>query len=130
MPVLTRPPAGHHVLRSQPVPLGLTYIDPDGTPWVVGNRNRYGIGAYACAGLSGPPVSASSVSLPGGGALPLSYEPGSRMITLGVHVRGQTQNDFLELVDQWSLAIYNARNGKPAPGLFIVTRPDGSSRQI
>lgn len=130
MPVLTRPPASRHVLRPQAVPLGLTYRDPDGVEWVVGNRKPYGIGAYACAGISGPPVSLASAALPGGGAIPLSYQPTPRTITLGVHVRGVDQDDFLDLVDRWAVAIYNERNGRPASGTFIVGRPDGSSRQI
>jgi hypothetical protein len=34
------------------------------------------------------------------------------------------------LQDRWARAIWNERRGDPAPGLLVLARPDGSSRQI
>jgi hypothetical protein len=129
MPVLTRQATTTVPLPVHPVPLGLTYTDPDGTVWPLGNR-RGGVQATACSGISGPPPSLTSAALPGGGAVPLSYRTGARTIILGMHISGTTQDEFLARQDAWARAIWNERNGDPAAGVFAVTRPDGSARQI
>ena len=129
MPVLVKQPVSHVPLPVHPVPLGLTYVDPDGQAWALTDRNS-GVVATACAGISGPQPSLTAVGLPGGGALPQSYHPAARTITLGIFVEGATQAEFLSLCDRWARAIWNERLGNPAPGLLVLARPDGTSRQI
>lgn len=129
MPLLVKPGVSRALLAVHPVPLGLTYVDPDGQEWDLTDRDN-GVVATACAGISGPPVAATRLPLPGGGSLPQSYQAASRNITLGVHVSMPTQDDYLTLCDQWARAIWNERLGEPAPGLFVLSRPDGSARQI
>lgn len=129
MPVLVKPAVSHIPLPVHPVPLGLTYVDPDGHAWPLTDRDS-GVVATGCAGISGPQPSVGSVSLPGGGALPQSYRPAARTITLGIFTEGATQADFLGLCDRWARAIWNERLGQPAPGLLVLARPDGTSRQI
>lgn len=129
MPVLVKQPVSHIPLPVHPVPLGLTYVDPDGQAWALTDRSS-GVVALTCAGISGPPPSVGSVSLPGGGALPQSYRPAARTIILGIFTEGATQAEFLERQDRWARAIWNERRGDPAPGLLVLARPDGSSRQI
>lgn len=129
MPLLVKQPVTHVPLPVHPVPLGLTYVDPDGRAWALTDRSS-GVVALACAGISGPSVSATSVNLPGGGASPQSYRPAARTITLGIFTEGATQAEFLERQDRWARAIWNERLGNPAPGLLVLARPDGTSRQI
>jgi hypothetical protein len=129
VPVLTRQAVTQVPIPTHPVPLGLTYVDPDGHAWPLTDRNS-GVVALACAGISGPSVSAGSANLPGGGALPQSYRPAARTITIGVLLEGATQAEFLSRSDQWARAVWNERAGSPAPGLLVVARPDGTSRQI
>jgi hypothetical protein len=129
MPLLVKQPVTRVPLPTHPVPLGLTYVDPDGQAWPLTDRDS-GVVATTCAGIAGPQPSATNVNLPGGGAIPLSYRPAARAITLGVFMEGATQADFLGLQDRWARAIWNERAGEPAPGLLVLARPDGSSRQI
>lgn len=129
MPLIVRPAVVRAPLPVHPVPLGLTYVDPDGQEWALTDRSA-GVVATGCAGISGPPVSATSSPLPGGGSLPRSYKAASRNITLGLYVGMPTQDDYLTLSDRWARAIWNERLGEPAPGLFVLARPDGSARQI
>ena len=129
MPVLVKQPVSHVPLPVHPVPLGLTYVDPDGQAWALTDRSS-GVVATACAGISGPQPALTSVGLPGGGALPQSYRPVARTITLGIFVEAVTQAEFLMRQDRWTRAIWNERLGYPAPGLLVLARPDGTSRQI
>lgn len=129
MPVLVKPAGSRTPLPVHPVPLGLTYVDPDGQAWPLTDRSS-GVVALGCAGISGPQPSVTSVSLAGGGALPQSYRPAARTVTIGVLLEGATQGQFLSRVDAWARAIWNERLGVPAPGLLVVARPDGTSRQI
>jgi hypothetical protein len=129
VPVLVKQPVTHVPLPVHPVPLGLTYVDPDGHAWPLTDRSS-GVVALTCAGISGPSVSATSVNLPGGGAAPQSYRPATRTIILGIFTEGPTQGEFLALCDRWARAIWNERLGNPAPGLLVLARPDGTSRQI
>lgn len=129
MPLLVK--SGHAPVPVvvHPVPLGLTYADPDGHAWRLTDRSS-GVVATACAGISGPSPSVTSINLPGGGAIPRSYRPAARTITVGIFTEAGTQDDFLSLQDRWARALWNERNGNPAPGLLVVSRPDGSARQI
>jgi hypothetical protein len=129
MPVLTRRPSTRPAAL-HPVPPSLTYVDPDGRSWALGHRSGSGVVAVACAGISGPRPSFTSAALPGGGAVPLGYRTSARTIILGVHVSGATQDEFFVRQDAWARAIWNERNGAPAPGLFTVARPGGTARQI
>ena len=129
MPLLVKPVTVPAPIPVHPVPLGLTYVDPDGQVWPLSDRDS-GVVATACAGISGPQPSLTAVSLPGGGAIPQFYRPTSRPVVVGVFVEAATQGEFLALMDRWARALWNERNGEPAPGTLIVARPDGTSRQI
>src|SRR3954464_1287474 len=82
MPVLVKPLASPGPRLPEPVPLGLTYIDPDGLAWAWGDP-RQNVFATACAGISSPPVSLTSIGLPSGGATAQSYNATVRPIFLG-----------------------------------------------
>jgi hypothetical protein len=129
MPLLVKPAHTRQPLPVGPVPLGLTYIDPDGRAWPLTDRNS-GVVATACAGISGPQASLTSVLLPGGGGIPQFYRATTRPIVIGIFVEGATQMEFLARMDAWARAIWNERRGEPAPGTLVVARPDGTSRRI
>lgn len=130
MPVLVKPLAGPGPRLSEPVPLGLTYIDPDGLAWAWGDP-RQNVFATACAGIASPPVSLTSIGLPSGGAIPQSYNAAVRPIIIGLRMYHDTdQLAFLALQDQLARSLWTARGGSPAPGTLVVARPDGTSRQV
>lgn len=121
----TTPPAP---IRSEPIPLGLVYVDPDGVRWDLRDRNS-GLVLTACSGIASPPVRFASLALPGGGAYPQSYSADSRTIVLGLLVDAATQEQFLDRIDRLAFGLWTERNGEPAPGKLIVQRPGGTSRQ-
>lgn len=129
MPLLVKPATTRAPVVLHPVPLGLTYVDPDGLAWRLSDRDG-GVVATACAGIAGPQPSLTSTGLPSGGSVAQFYRATSRPIVIGVFVEAATQNDFLALMDRWSRALWNERLGEPAPGTLVVARPDGTSRQI
>lgn len=119
----------------QPVPLQITYIDPDGNMWPLTDLELPG--GYICTGISGwagPPVSLSTSPLPRGGAIPLQFLVQPRQVILGLYAEAQGgaagQMAYLDLLDQITRAFYTSRNDDPAPGSLVVQRPDGSSRQV
>lgn len=131
MPVLVKPLAGPGPRRPEPVPLGLTYIDPDGLAWAWGDPSQ-NVFATACAGISSPPVTMTSIGLPGGGALPQFYSAAVRPIIIGLRAYNDDgdQSAYLAMQDQLARSLWTVRSGSPAPGTLVVSRPDGTSRQV
>jgi hypothetical protein len=127
--VITPQPPGPPVSLG-PVPLGLSYVDPDGVTWPLGYTSGSGVYATACAGISGPQPSLTAVNLVGGGAIPQFYRTATRPIVVGVFVEADTQDAFMGLLDRWARALWNERHGDPAPGTLVVERPDGTARLI
>jgi hypothetical protein len=122
-------------VSAQATPLYVTYTDPDGNEWPLSDLDVPN--GYVCTGivgLSGAPVTLYTSPLPRGGAVPLQYVPQPRKVLVGLYVEAQGgptgQNDYLELLDRLSIALYTNRNDIPAPGVLAVQRPDGSMRQI
>lgn len=136
-PVITPPITPRTV--QQPARLGYTYIDPDGHSWGLSDVDGWdmpgGLGVICSdiVGISGVPQSFSSVPLVQGGALPqqLIAQPRTIIMTLTAIATGGAagQLDYLRLLDRISYAFTTVRNQRPAPGLLIVQRPDGSARQ-
>lgn len=132
MPVLVKPLTGPGGPRlPEPVPLGLTYIDPDGRAWAWGDPSQ-NVFATACAGISSPPVTMTSIGLPGGGALPQFYSAAVRPIIIGLRAYNDDSDQaaFLAMQDALAWSLWTVRAGAPAPGTLVVSRPDGSSRQL
>jgi hypothetical protein len=113
-----------------PKPLTLTYQDPDGTWWGFDDPGG-GVFATAVAGIGSPPVALTSLPLPAGGALPQMLTPQTRSIVVGLYLYDDWDQDaFLGLRDRLTRALWTVRAGLPAPGTLMVSRPDGTSRQI
>jgi hypothetical protein len=121
-------------ITPQPLPLQLTYIDPDGHSWFLSDPDMTeGIICEDIVGLSGIPVAASSVPLVQGGAVLQTLIPQVRNVFATIFImstdNAEGQLDYLNLLDRFTKAFTTIRDGIPVPGTLIVQRPDGSSRQ-
>lgn len=125
--VITPPPP--FVSTSGPVPLGLTYVDPDGQAWALADYTSGNV-ALSFAGIGGPLPAFTTLGLSTGGAIAQQYIAAIRTIVMQVIVWDDDQTAFLGRLDAWSRALWCQRAGSPSPGTFIVSRPDGSARQI
>lgn len=133
MPLLVKRPSAPVVPPSpgfNPDRLGVTYIDPDGHAWAWGDLTAK-VFATAVAGLGSPPVAFTQLGLPSGGAFAQSHLAAARTITVGLYAYDdEDQEAFLALVDRLAKALWSQRAGKPAPGILVIARPDGTARQI
>ena len=135
--VIPEPPLGSIDVLSIPQPqrLGIEYIDPDGRLWNFMDLDM--AEGFICTdirGISGTPVSLSTIPLVRGGALAqtLTYQP--RSVGMGVFVmsvnNADGQDDYLSLLDDLTVAFTTIRDDAPAPGTLIISRPDGTQRQL
>jgi hypothetical protein len=111
-------------------PPQITYIDPDGNTWPLTDLALSN--GYICTGItgiSGLPVSFSSIPLLYGGSLPQLYTPQPGAIGIGLFFESQGDvNAYMDLLDSFAYAFYNVRNNTPAPGQLVIQRQDGTSR--
>lgn len=111
-------------------PPQISYIDPDGNTWPLTDLSLSN--GYICTGItgvSGLPVSFSSIPLLQGGALPQLYTPQPGSIGLGLFFESQGDiNAYMQLLDSFAYAFYNVRNNVPTPGQLVIQRQDGTSR--
>jgi hypothetical protein len=114
---------------SPPVPLALSYADPDGRTWTLSDPAHM-VFATAASGIASPPASLTSFDLPGGGGLAQEYTAQQRPIILGLYAWADDQLAFLDLVDRLARALWTRRGERPAPGTLTIRRPDGTRRQI
>jgi hypothetical protein len=125
--VIAPPPP---VFAPGPVPLDLRFVDPDGFTWGWSDPSQ-NVFCTACSGLGNPPVLFGILGMPGGGAIPQSILPQVKQMVIGLYAYHDTdQMAFLGIQDQLSRSLSNNRAGIPVPSTLIVSRPDGSARQI
>jgi Phage tail protein len=122
-------------ITAPPVPLYISYIDPDGNTWDLSDKTfANGYVCSAIAGIEGIPVSAQLIPFLDGTAVPNLYipQPGSIAIAILVGRPDASNNpaDYYNLCDAIVRAFYTRRNELPAPGYLQVQRPDGSIRQV
>jgi hypothetical protein len=121
-------------MSTPPIPLQISYLDPDGIDWNLSDLSMSG--GVICTGLTGiegVPVLIQTLPLLDGTAIPNIYIPQPGSITLGILVGRPASDspiDYYNLLDSVVRAFLSRRNEQPAPGTLIVQRPDGSSRQI
>jgi hypothetical protein len=117
-----------------PIPLTITYIDPDGNTWNLSDRTmKNGYVCSAIAGIEGFPVMMQIIPFLDGTAIPNVYIPQPGTIGLAVLVTrpaSDSENDYYTLLDGIVRAFLTRRNENPQPGTLIIQRPDGSARQI
>lgn len=125
-PPTTPPSAGADGRR----PLAVSYIDPDGQVWNWSSPLS-DVMLTSITGLGSPPAAMSGIALPGGGQIPQAYGAAPRNMVVGLDVCDEeSQDGLLDTIDQLSVAFWGERYGRPATGTLIVSRPDGSARQI
>jgi hypothetical protein len=121
-------------MSSPPIPLQISYLDPDGVDWNLSDLSM--AGGVVCTGLTGiegVPVMIQTLPLLDGTAVPNLYIPQPGTLTLGVLVGRPASDspiDYYTLLDAVVRAFLTRRNEQPAPGTLVIQRPDGSSRQI
>jgi len=117
-----------------PVPLVISYIDPDGVTWNLSDLSMSnGYVCSAIAGIDGFPVMMQIVPLLDGTAVPHILLPQPATIGLAILVTrpaSDNESDYYALLDRLTRAFWNNRNSAPAPGTLIIQRPDGTARQI
>ena len=117
-----------------PVPLVISYIDPDGVTWNLSDLSMSnGYVCSAIAGIDGFPVMMQIVPLLDGTAVPNILLPQPGTIGLAILVTrpaSDNESDYYALLDRLTRAFWNNRNSAPAPGTLIIQRPDGTARQI
>lgn len=117
-----------------PVPLGISYVDPDGYTWDLSDPSmKNGYICSAIAGIEGFPVMMQTIPMLDGTAIPNFYLPQAGTIGIVIAVTRPTsddQNDYYALLDKIVRAFLSRRNELPKPGTLIVKRPDGTQRKI
>jgi hypothetical protein len=121
-------------MSTPPVPLQISYQDPDGNMWNLSDFSMSkGYVCSAISGIEGLPVSIQTIPLLDGTAVPNVYIPQPGSITLAILVgrpAGTDSDDYYTMADSVVRAFLHRRMELPAPGYLIIQRPDGSSRQI
>ncbi|MFI1194089.1 phage distal tail protein [Micromonospora sp. NPDC020750] len=105
-----------------------TWFDPDGVEWPLNppGRERFTLNAVTGYGLT--PVSIQTRPDPRGGVQVMGIRDQARVLTWPVRVRARTHLEFLAL---WrALGESFALTKRKGPGLFRLTRPDGSAREV
>lgn len=132
MPLLSSGVAASPVVpapvRLGPKLMGVTYVDPDGAAWDWMDID--GVFCTAMSGIGTPTPALGTLGLPSGGAIPQSYIPQQRAITVGLFASQPDQAAFLALQDRLARALWTVRAGQPAPGTLSLQRPDGTVRQL
>jgi hypothetical protein len=117
-----------------PVPLQISYTDPDGTVWNLSDITMAsGVICSAIAGIEGIAISMQTIPLLDGSAIPNLYIPQPGSIALAVLVTrpaSDSGTDYYALLDSVERAFLTRRNELPAPGYLTIQRPNGLSRQI
>src|SRR5215472_11338161 len=117
-----------------PVPLYITYTDPDGQVWDLSDRSfAKGYVCSAISGIEGLPVMMQGIPLLDGTTVPTIYLPQTGTIGIAILVGRPSSGDqeaYYDLLDGITTAFYNRRNQNPAPGTLTIRRPDGTTRNI
>lgn len=126
-PVVTPPSI---VVRPEPVNPGEyvpTYIDPTGMEWPLNPPGQDLFTMNAVSGYGITPVELITRPDPRGGVTIASIRDQSRNLVWPVRVRGRTHMEFLTRWRQLAAAL--ALTKRRGPGVFRLTRPDGSARE-
>jgi len=119
-----------------PVPLNISYVDPDGNTW---NFSDYTMAnGYCCSaisGIDGFPVMMQTLPMLDGTAIPITYLPQPGTVGLAILLArpsSDDEHDYYTLLDNFVRAFICRRNEVPTPGTLIIQRfpPNGPTRQI
>lgn len=127
-PVVTPPPV---IVRPQPVNPGEyipTWIDPDGVEWALNPPGTRLFTMNAASGYGITPVELITRPDPRGGVTVAGVRDQQRTLVWPVRIRDRTHMEFLT---RWrQIAASFALTKRKGPGVFRLTRPDGTSREV
>lgn len=106
-----------------------TWVDPTGTEWPLTTPEFGWFTPNSVAeALGAAPITITTFPDPRGGTEPQHIQPGSRRITWPLHIFGSTHTEFLS---RWrTLGRAFTRTRRDGPGRLIISRPDGTAREI
>lgn len=119
-PVIVRPEV---VNPGEYVP---TFIDPDGVVWELNPPGTELFTMNAASGYGITPVELVTRKDPRGGVTVVGVRDQPRTLVWPVRIRGRTHMEFLTRWRQVAAAL--ALTKRKGPGLFRLTRPDGTAR--
>lgn len=104
-----------------------SWIDPDGVEWHLNPPGNELFTMNAVTGYGITPVSLITKPDPRGGVNVVGVRAQQRILTWPVRVRAGTHLEFLA---KWrALGVAFAKTRRLGPGLFRLTRPDGTARE-
>lgn len=105
-----------------------TWIAPDGTSWPLSDTTNSWFTLRGVKGLGASPVTFTADPVWRGGTAMRHVQAEPRLITWPLFIEGATHADFIA---NWrALGNAFAQTRRLGPGTLVVTRPDGTSRQI
>ncbi|MFI7608819.1 phage distal tail protein [Micromonospora sp. NPDC049366] len=126
-PAPPRPP----VVRPTPINPGEyvpTFIDPDGVEWAMNPPGQEFFTLNAVTGYGITPVELITRPDPRGGVVVAGVRDLPRTLVWPVRIRDRTHLGFLA---RWrAIGDALAKTKRKGPGLFRLTRPDGSAREV
>jgi hypothetical protein len=127
-PVVTPPPVTPPWGPVNPGEYAPTWIDPLGGVWDLNPPGTDLFSVNAVSGYGITPVNLITKPDPRGGVTVLGVRAQQRMLTWPVRIRGRTHMEFLA---RWrAVGAAFALTRTQGPGLFRLTRPDGSAREV
>ncbi len=104
------------------------WIDPTGREWFL-TGDRLGWATLdAVSGLGATPIMMNTDAAPRGGTVVRHIQPAARTITWPLTIWGNSHGEFLDRFRELARAFTRTR--RDGPGLLVITRPDGTERQI
>lgn len=104
------------------------WIDPTGTEWPLTTPDLGWFTLDEVTGLGAAPVALTTDADPRGGARVRYVRAEPRVITWGLHIYGATHMEFLGRWRDLARAFSSTR--RDGPGALVISRPDGSEREI
>lgn len=115
-------------MRSYTPGASMRWIDPTGVSWQLDDPNLGWFLLDEVTGLGAAPISLTTDPHARGGARVRWVQPEARTLTLGIHIFGSDHPTFLDRFRRLGHAFTRTR--RDGPGTLVVTRPDGSQREI
>jgi hypothetical protein len=105
-----------------------SWIDPDGIEWALNPPGNQLFTMNAVTGYGITPVEIKTKPKPRGGVRVQGVRPLQRTLVWPVRLRGNTHMEFLAKWRAYGVAF--AKTRRLGPGLFRLTRPDGTAREV
>lgn len=130
-PPVVAPPPSSVVVRAEPVNPGEyvpTFIDPTGQVWELNPPGNEFFTMNAVTGYGITPVELITRADPRGGVIVAGVRDQARNLVWPVRIRDSTHMGFLTRWRAFAAAL--ALTKRRGPGVFRLTRPNGSAREV